>query len=95
MKKGMNNIPFSFVQQSYCIYCLIVMLYLNLKNVTVHWHKEYSNGCIKMPLILCILIIEPVHEISNNVVCATSKASDQPGHTCSLIRAFATCLSSL
>ena len=32
---------------------------------------------------------EPVHEISNNVVCATSKASDQPAHTHSLIRAFA------
>ena len=32
---------------------------------------------------------EPVHEISNNVVCATSKASDQPAHIRSLIRAFA------
>ena len=32
---------------------------------------------------------EPVHEISNNVVCATSKASDQPAHTRSLIRVFA------
>ena len=32
---------------------------------------------------------EQVHEISNNVVCATSKASDQPSHTRSLIRAFA------
>ena len=32
---------------------------------------------------------EPVHEISNIVVCATSKASDQPTHTGSLIRAFA------
>ena len=32
---------------------------------------------------------EPVHEISNNVVCLTSKASDQTAHTCSLIRAFA------
>ena len=29
------------------------------------------------------------HEISNNVVCATSKGSDQPAHTRSLIRAFA------
>ena len=37
----------------------------------------------------CILVFEPVHEISNNVVCATSKASDQPAHTRSLIRAFA------
>ena len=27
-------------------------------------------------------------EISNNVVCATSKVSDQPAHTHSLIRAF-------
>ena len=35
------------------------------------------------------LSIEPVHEISNNVVCATSKASDQPAHTRSRIRAFA------
>ena len=38
---------------------------------------------------------EPVHEISNNVVCATSKASDQPAHTCSLIRAFASHLNIL
>ena len=39
--------------------------------------------------------IEPVHEISNNVVCATSKASDQPANTRSLIRAFASGLSIL
>ena len=32
---------------------------------------------------------EPWHEIFNNVVCATSKASDQPAHMRSLIRAFA------
>ena len=31
---------------------------------------------------------EPRHEISNNVVCATSKGSDQPAHMRSLIRAF-------
>ena len=40
-------------------------------------------------------IYEPVHDISNNVVCATSKASDQPAHTRSLIRAFASRLSIL
>ena len=34
-------------------------------------------------------IIEPRYEISNNVVCATSKASDQPAHMRSLIRVFA------
>ena len=37
----------------------------------------------------CIMIYELVHEISNNVVCATSKCSDQPAHMRSLIRAFA------
>ena len=36
---------------------------------------------------------ESVHEISNNVVCATTKASDQPAHTHSLIRALASSLS--
>ena len=38
---------------------------------------------------------EPVHEIFNNVVCATSKDSDQPAHKRSLIRAFAIRLSIL
>ena len=41
------------------------------------------------------LIYEPVHEISNNLVCAISKASDQPAHTRFLIRAFASHLSIL
>ena len=30
-----------------------------------------------------------MHEISNDVLCAISKGSDQPAHTHSLIRAFA------
>ena len=34
-------------------------------------------------------IYEPRHEISDNVVCVTSKGSDQPAHNHSLIRAFA------
>ena len=41
------------------------------------------------------LLNEPWHEISNNVVCATSKDSDQPAHIRSLIRAFAFCLNIL
>ena len=36
------------------------------------------------------LLYEPQHEISNNVVCADTKASDQPAHICNLIKAFAT-----
>ena len=42
-----------------------------------------------------ITIIEQWHEISNYVVCATSKGSDQPAHTHSLIRAFASRLNIL
>ena len=41
------------------------------------------------------ILIEPRYEISNNVVCATSKASDQPAHMRSLIRAFASRLNIL
>ena len=40
-------------------------------------------------------VYEPQRENSNNVVCATSKASDQPAHTRSLIRAFASRLNIL
>ena len=41
------------------------------------------------------IIYETVHEISNNVVCAISKASDQSAHMRRLIRAFAYHLSFL
>ena len=49
-----------------------------------------SVYCILLPIQMkgCFKI-EPVHEIFNNVVCATSKALDQPAHMHSLIRAFA------
>ena len=40
-------------------------------------------------------ITELVHEISNNVIYATSKASDQPAHTRSLISVFSSRLSIL
>ena len=52
---------------------------------------------LKIPrnMTLYGFIFEPVHEISNNVVCATSKASDQPAHTRSLSRAFASRLNIL
>ena len=52
-----------------------------------YYHNE-TEGTLVRPAC------EPQYEIFNNVVCATSKASDQPAHTCSLIRAFASCLNS-
>ena len=41
------------------------------------------------------IINELRHEIFNYVVCATSKGSDQPAHTRSLIRAFASRLNNI
>ena len=42
-----------------------------------------------------LFLIEAWDEISNNLVCATSKGLDQPAHTRSLIRAFASRLTIL
>ena len=60
---------------------------------------EYTDVELKVGnLSFCLFFISflqpkiailPQHEISNNVVYATSKGSDQPAHTHSLIRAFA------
>ena len=55
-----------------------------------HWY-----GSFKYPQHMFCLSNEPRHEISNNVVRATSKASDQPAHTRSLIRTFASRLNIL
>ena len=54
--------------------------------------KNYLNETV---LLNTHNIIEPRHEILNNVVCATSKASDQLAHMRRLIRAFASCLNIL
>ena len=57
--------------------------------------KSGNEIRIAWPNHLLLVTYVPVHEISNNVVCATSKASDQPAHTRSLIRAFASRLTIL
>ena len=51
--------------------------------------KKNQQATKSITYSACKELNEPVHEISNNVACATSKASDQPAHTRSLIRAFA------
>ena len=58
-------------------------------------HKESNQQKQNKTNITYQILFEPGHEISNNVVCATSKVSDQPAHTRSLIRAFASRLSIL
>ena len=50
---------------------------------------KYLAIAIRLKLLKVMFANEPQHEISNNVVCATSKDSDQPAHTRSLIRALA------
>ena len=58
----------------------------------VGWQKSEADESWRQLMWMAgkgLIKYEQVHEISNNVVCATSKAPDQPGHTRSLIRAFA------
>ena len=55
--------------------------------------------CCSYAIVSVFLMVrplyEPVHENSNNVICAISKVSDQTAHTRSLVRAVASCLSIL
>ena len=44
---------------------------------------------------MLVRLYKPQHEISKNVVCETSKASDQHAHTRSLVRAIASRLNIL
>ena len=55
--------------------------------------EKYQN-------FICLTIVmsipsEQIYEISNDVVCVASKASDQPAHMRSLISAFASCINIL
>ena len=64
----------------------------------LHIHISFCSKCAILYVTdvrKMLKIFEPRHEISSNVVCATSKASDQPAHTRSLIRAFASRLNIL
>ena len=80
------------------MYVLIVWTLCFTINVTTAEYKPEQAFSLDVNLVICIVscscsyvkqnVFEPRHEISNNVVCATSKASDQPAHTRSLIRAF-------
>ena len=55
-----------------------------------------TESVLKISLALVNYIInKPQHRISNNVVCATTKPSDQPAHMRSLIRVFDSGLNNL
>ena len=94
------HFPIGFLGQ---VWYLIVSIpdlrsltYLVLAHVTMkYFHDDVCLLDLNLSLNIAYFIImdfqwnEPVHEITNNVVYATSKASDKPAHTRSLIRAFA------
>ena len=69
--------------------------FLDTSRVTSLFIEDKNKTFFFLSKSMNLKQLEPVHEISNNVVCATSKASDQPAHTRSLIKAFASRLSIL
>ena len=99
------------IYNSFCIqifdYFIYIKLFFHMSNTLIRpmylytFRPNYQNHSVlcsdssDLKSTTNILLFEPVHEISNNVVCATSKASDQPAHMRSLISAFASRLSSL
>ena len=78
--------------QYYIFSCFILILIAYKLYTSAHccWIKE-----VFFIYQLYINTYEPRHKISNNVVCAASKASDQPAHMRCLIRAFASRLNIL
>ena len=75
-----------------CLTLTVFLKELTKKNVLL---KKYQQFHAHYPVCHRVKPIEPWHEISNNVVYATCKGSDQPAHTHSLIRAFASHLNIL
>ena len=82
--------------------CFYEVLDRDVRAITTIGCKLFLSVCLSAMFSSSMVVVlisverfEPVHEISNNLVCATSKASDQPAHTRSLIRAFACRLSIL
>ena len=71
---------------------------LHIRYMYVHTLSQIQGLFLSPLSVMCInvsfpidgwgMIIKAVICISNNVVCVTSKGSDQPAHTRSLIRAF-------
>ena len=84
-----------FVSYSSCLstYMKNVLKVSHYFKYTFITGKRYMNK-YKLKLVNQVLV-EPRHEISNNVACATSNASDQLAHTRILIRAFASRLNIL
>ena len=55
----------------------------------MYFNNTFRNELTTIKLKSHKIAFQPRHDISINVVCMTGKASDQPAHTRSPIRAFA------
>ena len=89
------------------LYCLIRVSTVCFQNIHKDLKKKLNTTTLKTNELVQLIVgnfiwlkpnnrtFEPWHNISYNVVCATSKGSDQPAHTRSLIRAFASHLNIL
>ena len=81
--RNLNGSDSSFRQAAAWSLWRDVTILITLRHdVITSWAKR------KLPRASSRLWNEPWHEISNNVICATSKDSDQPAHTRCLIRTF-------
>ena len=69
-------LPGSFDKRFSCRLPECVILVLLIENVFL----KVSQGLSTHNREFLNISFEPVHEISNNMACATSKASDQPVH---------------
>ena len=85
----------TFITECQLVYIVLGIYDLALLGFYFSFTIDFSERTICSHAQVVMQEIEPQHEISNNVVCATSKASDQPAHTRSLIRAFASRLNIL
>ena len=74
------------VETCVCMHACIYVLQYPPSSIEVGLDGFAPHVELESYLRLCI---SQIHEISNNVVCVTSKASDQSAHTRSLIRALA------
>ena len=87
-----SNTPITkvLIRQRRCAGWSVPLLFTNNgRQVFSRRCPDYTKNNKTLKQSIETLIIEPRHEISNNLVYATSKGSDQPAHTLSLIRAFA------
>ena len=90
-----------FAKCYYLFSCLILSRkVLQCYNLDRKWKKSGTQISVMKKMMdfqfgVYQVTFEPWQEISNNLVCATSNGSDQPTHTHSLIRAFASRLNIL